>query len=302
MTMKPAVNIVGAALLVAAPFAAELRGQTADKPMVPYGQLGGCSEKPAEFHPCAIEKAKTFNPPRMPDGAPDFRGNWARSRVSTDDLEEHPPIWMGSYDDPGGVTMIVDPPDGKVPQQPWAKALQLTHRPTYRDPQSSCFLPSPPRQAYGPMGYQILQTPAGLTFLQEQSHAYRDVPTDGRPHISPNILLAFGDSRGRWEGNTLVVDVTNIRPQTWFDHAGHFFSSAVHMLERWTMIAPDAIHYTATITDPKVYTRPWTIAIPIRRNKDPNYELMESACFEGARIEYTDIGLKSFPYYGAKIP
>src|SRR5688572_25649873 len=120
MTMKAEINIVGAALLVIAPFAAEPRGQTTDKPMVPYGQLAGCSEEPQKFHACALEKAKTFNPPRMSDGKPDFRGNWARSRVSTDDLEEHPPIWMGSYDDPGGVTMIVDPPDGKVPQQPWA--------------------------------------------------------------------------------------------------------------------------------------------------------------------------------------
>jgi hypothetical protein len=304
MEMKRAVIVIAAALLAAVLFAVKLRAQTAAKPpepsMVPYGQLAGCSEKPAEFHPCAIEKAKTFNPPRMPDGTPDFRGNWARSRVSTDDLEEHLSLYL--RDDPGGVTMIVDPPDGKVPYQPWAAAVKATHRPKYRDPQSSCFLPSPPRQAYGPMGYQILQAPGSVSFLQEQSHAYRFIPTDGRPHIPPGILLGFGDSRGHWEGNTLVVDVTNLRSQNWFDHAGNFYSPNVHIVERWTMIAPDAIHYTATLTDPKVYTRPWTIAIPVRRNADPNYELMESACIEGARIEFTDLGLKSFPYHGEKIP
>ena len=101
---------------------------------------------------------------------------------------------------------------------------------------------------------------------------------------------------------TLVIDVTNLRAQSWFDHAGNFYSPSAHVVERWTIIAPDAIHCAATITDSKVYTRPWTIAVPIRRNADPAYELMESACNEGARIEFTEIGLKTFPYRGAKIP
>ena len=297
MTKKPAVIVGGAALLAAMVLAVELRAQTSALPMRPYRKLAGCSEKPAEFQKCAIEKAKTFNPPRLPDGTPDFRGSWARSRVSTDNIEEHPQ----TFENPGGVSMVVDPADGKIPYQPWAAALRLTHPPAYRDTQSSCFVPGPPRQAYAPGGYAILQIPGAVTFLSEFAHTFRVIPTDGRPHVGPSIRLGLGDSRGRWEGNTLVVDVTNLRAQAWFDHMGNFYSQDMHLVERWTMIAPDAIHYEGTLTDPKVYTRPWTMAFGVRRNAEPA-EQWEVACHEGSRTEFTEMGLKPFPYNGAKVP
>jgi hypothetical protein len=293
-----AVGGTGTVALMAALFGASIGAQESSLPMRPYGQLGGCSEKPAEFHRCALERARTFDPPRTPDGRPDFRGYWGRARVTTDNIEEYAETW----ESPGGVSMVVDPPDGKVPYQPWALKARDGHPRQYHDSQASCFVPGPPRTAYTPGGYQILQTAGGLTFLHDFAHAYRNISTDGRPPLPPGIRLGMGESRGRWEGNTLVVEVANLRAQSLLDIAGNFYSAGAHVLERWTMIAPDAIHFAATITDPSVYTRPWTMAFGVRRNADADYELWETACYEGDRSGLTAIGLKRFPYGGVAVP
>ena len=98
-----------------------------------------------------------------------------------------------------------------------------------------------------------------MLFLSEFSHTFRVIPTDGRPHLGRDIPLYMGDSRGRWEGNTLVVDVTGQRDRVWLDHVGNFYSDGVHVVERWTMFDANAVHYQVTIDDPRVYTRPWTM-------------------------------------------
>lgn len=286
----PFVTVLG----VLAFASGDTAGQTADgQPWAPYGQLAGCSEEPARFHACAREKAKTFRPPRTPDGAPDFSGIWDRARVTAHNIEEH----LASFGDPGGRSFVVDPVDGKIPYQPWADAQRKTHFTTYIDPQALCLLPGAGRMAYPVGGYQILQTPGYVSFFSEHTHAYRIIPIDGRPHIGAAISLASGDSVGRWDGNTLVVDVTNLNGRSWFDDAGNFSSSGMHAVERWTMIDVDAIHYEVTFEDPKVYTRPWTIALGVRRNKQPGFELLESACLEGNRNIIEDLrrqGLKPF--------
>jgi hypothetical protein len=104
------------------------------------------------------------------------------------------------------------------------------------------------------------------------------------------------DSRGRWEGNTLVVDVTNANGRNWLDAQGNFASSAVHVIERLTMIDADTIHYEATIEDPNVYTRSWKIAFPIRRNRQPGHEQLEYACVEGERDQphINSLGYKTY--------
>src|SRR5439155_4752070 len=109
------------------------------------------------------------------------------------------------------------------------------------------------------------------------------IPLDARPHIDPKIHQFMGDSRGHWEGDTLVVDVTNQVARTWFDIAANFHSDRIHVAERFTAVNENTIDYEATIEDPKVYTQPWKIAYPIARNLTPNYELMEHACWEGER-------------------
>ena len=267
-------------------------------PMEPYGQLAGCSEEPAQFHRCALAKARGFDPPRTPDRKPDFRGYWSRGVArGTDDIEEH----AKGLGDSGGTSQVVDPADGKIPYQPWAIAKRRDHVANYNDPAVLCVQPGVPRQAYTAGVNQILQTADSLIFLNDYAHSYRVISLDGRPHLGRDIRLFMGNSRGRWEGNTLVVDVTNQIGKTWFDHMGNFFSDAVHVVERWTMFDANAIHYQATIDDPKVYTRPWTLVSGMRRNTDAHYEIWENACHEGStHLSRTEIGLKQ--YFGVTPP
>ncbi len=240
---------------------------------------GPCPADPAQFHPCALGKAKSYRPPRTPDGKPDLQGFWRGPASGTENIEAHPM----TDDDNGGPSLIVDPADGKIPYQPWAAALQKENRSKYVEPNVPCFPSGVPRSMYVPTQIQFLQTPGHLLIMFERAHTYRIIPTTARPHVGPRIDLWMGDSRGRWEGNTLVVDVTNHSAKAWFDQAGNFHSPAARMVERFTLIDPDTIHYQVTIDDPAVYTRPWTMAFPLRRNKEKGFRLLEEACHEGER-------------------
>ena len=278
-----------------APFASPLPGSGPTR-MRPYGQSGGCSEEPAEFHRCAVAKMKEFTPPRTPDGKPDFRGFWSRIVVrNMENIEEHPETMDGS----GGKSSIIDPADGKIPYQPWAAARREQQFATYLNPSQVCSPQGSPKQAYGPGVMRVLQTPAAVFMINDFAHTYRTIPTDGRPHLGPGISLFEGDSRGRWEGNTLVIDVTNQKDRVWLDAVGNFFSDAVHVVERFTLIDKDVIHIELTIDDPKVYARPWTMVAGWRRNTDKPLELWESACWEGVQgsLDYAKEGHK--PYLGA---
>jgi hypothetical protein len=217
---------------------------------------------------------------RLADGKPDIQGIWdATSFAAAYDVEDHP----SEFEIPAGKGVIVDPPNGKIPYQPWAETKKedlLAHH-MFGDPEAHCTLAGVPRQMYAPFGFQIFQSPGFVTIFFEAFHAYRIIPLNGEPHPPQSIKLFQGDSRGHWEGDTLVVDVTNQNDKTWFDMAGNFHSDEIHVMERFTPVDSNNINYEATITDPKVYTQPWKIALGFRRNRQPNYELMEFACVEG---------------------
>jgi hypothetical protein len=136
---------------------------------------------------------------------------------------------------------------------------------------------------YTPFGFQILQPAGNVVLLYEAFHSYRIIPLDNRPHIPDPIRLFEGDSRGHWEGDTLVVDVTNQNPGTWFDMAANFHSDALHVVERYTMKDSATIAYEATLDDVKVFSRPWKIAFNLVRNHASDYEQMEYACVEGEK-------------------
>ena len=242
-------------------------------------QAQPCPAEPALFHPCAQAKAKTFRPPRTRDGRPNLQGFWRGPASGTENVEAHPM----TDDDNGGPSLIVVPSDGRIPYQPWAAAVQKENRATYVEPNVPCFPSGVPRSLYVPTQIEILQTSDHVLVLFERAHTYRVIPTSVRPHVGANITLWMGDSRGRWEGNTLVVDVTNHNAKTWFDQAGNFHSSDARMVERFTLVDPDTIHYAVRIDDPRVYTRPWTMAFPLRRNKEQGFRLLEEACHEGER-------------------
>ena len=257
------------------------------------GTAAGCPLEPVKFHACALPKMKAFNPSRMADGRPDLNGYWERAFTSQD-IEEHGD-GLGVQ---AGPSLVTDTPDRKIPYQPAALELRKTMADRFISPLASCLPPGVPRHALAPASHQILQTPGYVVHLLEYSHAYRIIPTNAGPHVARPVTLWQGDSRGHWEGNTLVVDVTNSNGLTWFDNAGNFYSDAVHVVERFTLIDADTIHYEARIDDPKVYTRPWTMVSAFRRNKEPGYELLEQACYEGNRaVEGAEgVGLK--PYRG----
>lgn len=276
-----------------APFASPLPG-SGPTPMRPYGQFAGCSEEPTEFHRCAMEKTRTFDPPRTPDGKPDFRGFWNRIVVrNMENIEEHPQTIDGS----GGRSSIIDPADGKIPYQPWAAARREQQFATYLNSMQICIPLGSPKQAYSPGVMRVLQTRDAVFILNDYAHTYRIIPTDGRPHIGSGIHLYEGDPRGRWEGNTLVVDVMNQKDLTWLDAVGNFFSDDVHVVERFTMIDKDVIHIEATIDDPRVYTRPWTMVAGWRRNSEQPLEIWENACWEGVQesLDHSRYGHKSYP-------
>jgi hypothetical protein len=225
--------------------------------------------------------AKPFT--RLADGKPDMQGYWETAVFfSAFDLETHD---KAEFEIPAGKGVVVDPPDGKIPYQPWAleKKKDLMQHHLFEDPQAHCYLSGVPRQMYTPFGFQILQPQGNVVLLYEAFHSYRIIPLNGRPHIPDAIRLFEGDSRGHWEGDTLVVDVTNENPGTWFDMAANFHSDALHVVERFTMKDSKTIAYEATLDDSKVFTRPWKIAFNLVRSHASDYEQMEYACVEGEK-------------------
>lgn len=250
---------------------------------------GACPENlPARFHPCAKERSKAFGPPRTSDAKPDMQGFWGSSVGGFDNLEEHP----RSPDMGAGPSLVVDPLDGKVPYQPWAAALLKENMAKYIEPNMACFPSGTPRSIYTPGGFQIRQSPGYVVFVFDRAHNYRIIPTDGRPHLSESLRLWQGDSRGRWDGNTLVVDTVNQNGKTWLDQMGRFNTEALHVVERFTLVDADTIHYEAVIEDPNVYTRPWTMAFPVRRNRRiAGFDFVEFACFEGEENVDMALGL-----------
>jgi hypothetical protein len=217
-------------------------------------------------------QAPVANLRRTADGKPDLQGFYESvTRGANQGLER--------FGRGGGANLIVDPPDGKLPMQSWAMEEKISRNLTergYDDPTAHCFPAGVPRSFYVPEGIQIVQTPEYIVFLYERV-AWRIVPLDGRKHLPDSMRLWQGDPVGHWEGDTLVIDTTNFNGKTWLNEGGEIVSHAEHVVERFTPAAADSLNYEATVTDPVVYTKPWTIAFPIRHEK---FELREAACHE----------------------
>ena len=235
-------------------------------------------------------------PPRTPEGHPDLQGYWDGGPPNASHSIEdgccdavHARMQSRTADRLGlAEPLIIDPPDGRIPYQEWAAAKRREllfdmETPTelgHIDPEDRCLLLGAPRSNYrGDL--QIRQTPGYVVILYEWAHAYRVIPMDGRPHVGEDISMYNGDSRGRWEGDTLVVEASNFNDQVWLDSHGSFYSNALHVVERWSLVDTDAIRYEATIEDPAVFTRPWTLAFTMSRIGNEGYEFFEEGCWEG---------------------
>ena len=223
---------------------------------------------------------QTYAPPKTAAGQPDLQGIWqVLNNAAEWNLEPHAASWGV----PAGLGIIVDPADGMIPYQPAAlatRAANFKNRET-ADPLAKCYKPGVPRLTYLPFPLQIIQSPQQVTIFYEYVHNYRNIHLNRKTHLD-GIDFWNGDSIGHWEGNTLVVDVANFNGQTWLDRAGNFHSEALHLTERFTLMTPDVIQYEVTIEDPKVFTRPWRIAMPLYRRMEPNFQLLEYRCTEFA--------------------
>jgi hypothetical protein len=213
---------------------------------------------------------------RMADGKPDLQGMYmADAGGANYGLERH----AGDGLTPAGRGVIIDPPDGKLPMQPWAVAEVASRaRPErgYDDPTAHCLVAGVPRSMYVPSPMHILQPPGYVVILHERM-SWRTIPLDRGHTLPDDVRLWQGDSVGRWQGDTLIVETKNLNGKTWLNEVGEMISHAQTVVERFTPVDANRIDYQATITDPIVYTRPFTIAFPLNRQAD---ELLEVACLE----------------------
>jgi hypothetical protein len=216
--------------------------------------------------------ADAFLPPKLSDGTPDFRGIW-QARTSA---------YLNIEGGAGaGMSVVVDPPSGKIPYLPDAlkqRAKNYQNRAT-ADPADNCFQAGVPRTVLLPEPFQIVQSVGHLAIVYTDDHAYRIVLPSSIPH-DDGIDFFMGDSRGHWEENTLVVDVTDLGDQTWLDAAGNYHSDQLHVVERYTMLGPDTMKYEATMDDSIVYARPWTIRVLLYRDKTPGARIEEDECID----------------------
>jgi hypothetical protein len=245
--------------------------------------------------------------PKLPDGHPDMQGFWTPPAIT--DIEPAAPRG-GRGPAPaaparggnngggaaaaagfggGGGRRIIDPEDGKIPYKPEARAKQqdILQNHMADEPELHCYQSGVPHSESNQFGVQIIQTPGYFVQLSEFMHTVRVIPTDNRAHIDAKFKLFQGDPVGHWEGDTLVVDTTNQDTRTWFDTSGNFKTDALHVTEKFIPQDANTIVYEATITDPNLYTQPWTARWNITRSRQNTmsdghpYEQMEFGCIEG---------------------
>jgi hypothetical protein len=227
------------------------------------------------FHPQAglAQEGEAYRAPRAADGRPDLNGIWQALNSANWNIEDH----AASPGIPAGFGIVQG---GTLPYLPSALAQRqrnFENRAT-EDPEAKCYQVGVPRIMYMPYPLQIVQTPGQVTILSEYAHTQRNIYID-REHVPEGIQWYMGDSRGRWEGETLVVDVARFTDETWFDRAGNYHSEALHVVERITRTGPDHLLYEATIEDPNVFSRPWTMSMPLYRRQETDARLLEYECY-----------------------
>jgi hypothetical protein len=214
---------------------------------------------------------------RLPDGKPDLTGHWLGDAGGANyGLEARPAGFLL----PPARGIVVDPPDGRLPYQDWARQEFISRgQPErgYDDPTAHCFVAGVPRSLWTPSPYQFIQPPGYLVMMFERM-SWRQIPIDSnRKRLPDNVRLWQGDSIGHWEGDTLVVETTNLNGKAWLNEAGDVLTHQAMVVERFTPTDADTIQFRATITDPGAYTRPYTVGFNLRRQPG---EILEVACHE----------------------
>jgi len=231
------------------------------------------------------QQPKHYAAGRTPDGDPDLRGIWEIHETVNWNVEGH----VASKGVSASKTVVVDPPDGKIPYQPSALAKRASMN-LADDPQNKCFLDGVPRITYSPGPFQIFQTDGQVIIIYQNQHAYRFIPTAMKQTDSADFWL--GSSMGKWDGDTLTVDSISFNDQTWFDKAGNFHSDNLHVVERYTLIGANSLQYEARIEDPKVFTKAWKIRMLAKRHTEPGFRIIEDECLKDSKgvLFHTTLG------------
>jgi hypothetical protein len=239
-----------------------------------------------------------YRAPRTADGKPDLNGIWQAVNEANWDIEAHntgpspaPQLLGALFAQPAGVGVVEG---GPLPYRPEALAKKKENfekrltRPTSLelnettgDPEAKCYMPGVPRATYMPFPFQIVQTPQQILIAYQFANATRQIHIGRTPEAPAESWMGW--SIGRWEGDSLVVDVTDQVDKTWFDRAGNFHSDALKVVERYTPTSPDHLLYEATIDDSKVFTRPWKMSMPLYRRVEQNALLIDFKCVEYAQ-------------------
>lgn len=243
-----------------------------------------------------------YKAPRMSDGHPNLNGIWEAVNTANWNIQDHPayagPMWeMGAIGAAPAGKGVVQGND--IPYKPEAAAKKKANFQNRRtdDPEAKCYMPGIPRANYMPYPFQIVGTGKDILFVYEYASSNRLINM-GKPQEAASDTW-MGTNNGHWEGETLVIDVTGLNGLAWFDRAGNFASDKVHIVERFTRTDPDHLTYQATIEDPSVFTKPWTITMPLYRRVEKDAQLLEFKCVEFAEQllygKYTKTSSKETP-------
>jgi hypothetical protein len=224
-----------------------------------------------------------YRAPRTADGKPNFNGIWQAMNTANWDIEAHsagPSLVreLGAIAAvPGGLGIVEG---GEIPYRPEALAKKKQNQANRLklDPEIKCYLPGVPRVMYMPFPFQIIQSQKHIMMISGYASAVRTIYMANQTEAPADSWMGW--SNGRWEGETLVVDTKGFNDLSWFDRAGNFHSDELHVVERITARSPETLTYEATLEDPKVFTRPWKISMPLYRHVEKDAQLMEFRCVE----------------------
>jgi hypothetical protein len=229
---------------------------------------------------------------------PDFNGVWQAIGTAYWNVEDHSAEGLGEFWQLGAIAAIPAGQSvvegGTIPYLPAALAKRDENRAGWpkSDPEAKCYMPGIPRATYMPFPFQIVQGDGDILFVYEFASANRIVHMSN--HQEPPVDSWMGWSNGRWDGDTLVIEVTGNNDQTWFDRAGNHHSALMKVTERYTLMSENHIQYEATIEDPETFERPWTISLPLYRRLDDNVQLLEFKCVEfSEELLYGDLVKKT---------
>jgi hypothetical protein len=247
--------------------------------------IGACAQPQESSAPAvdAAPEAAASDFSRL-DGRPDLNGLWQTNVPANWNLEAHSAADLPQFPGLGAIAAIpagisyVDTSDGEIPYLPEALAQRDENRAGWpaTDPEAKCYMPGIPRATYMPHPFYIMQGNRDILFAYEFATANR-VVNMGEPQAAV-VPTWMGTSNGRWEGDTLVVEVTGNNELAWYDRAGNYRSTSTVVTERYTKVSDDRIDYAATIEDPTLYSQPWTIRVPLYRRTEAGAQVLEFKC------------------------